>query len=366
MNKLCKFFFISLLWVMLFYPQATNATGTLPDFNKITKQLNDIEQNLKSENFSLQNVEENTNFLYETSNMLASFKQENERESRFVQKQLDALGEEPADGTKELKVIADKRSEFKNELSILKGRIAEADILQVKIDELNLLILSTRNHMLLGDLVTKQAVLIEPQNFIVAMKDLVQFLWNITISPLEWYYGLDNSNRGMVLTYLVAITVILIAALWLGLFLRRLIMRNWGYRPDIENPRYGQKITAALFVAVAYGVIPALIIGGFLAWMIGSQIFGDTFFSTVPSLSIASTYPCLRMLRGSDALIEASASATWPSRALTVAFRANRMLVRHLLTSLSEEATAVVAPVVIRTRYSRTVLSDLSAARADA
>ena len=287
MNKLCKFFFISLLWVMLFYPQATNATGTLPDFNKITKQLNDIEQNLKSENFSLQNVEENTNFLYETSNMLASFKQENERESRFVQKQLDALGEEPADGTKELKVIADKRSEFKNELSILKGRIAEADILQVKIDELNLLILSTRNHMLLGDLVTKQAVLIEPQNFIVAMKDLVQFLWNITISPLEWSYGLDNSNRGMVLTYLVAITVILIAALWLGLFLRRLIMRNWGYRPDIENPRYGQKITAALFVAVAYGVIPALIIGGFLAWMIGSQMFGDTFFSTVLSTSLS-------------------------------------------------------------------------------
>lgn len=284
MNKLCRFLIVLCFGLMLFYLQPAMASDNPAlDFNKITQQLNHIEQSLQSEDFSLQNIEDNTNFLYETSNNIATFKQENEREARFVQKQLDALGDEPADGTKELKVISDKRTEFKNELSILKGRIAEADILQVKIDELNLLILSTRNHMLLGNLVTKQAVLIEPQNFIVAVKDLVQFLWNVTISPIEWYYGLDTSNRGMVLTYLVAIIVILIATFWLGLFLRRLIMKNWGYRPDVENPRYGQKITAAIFVAVAYGVIPALIIGGFLAWMIGSQMFGDTFFSTVLS-----------------------------------------------------------------------------------
>ena len=54
-------------------------------------------------------------------------------------------------------------------------------------------------------------------------------------------------------------------------------MKNWGYRAEVENPRYGQKIMAAVFVAVAYGVIPALIIGAFLAWMIGSQIFSGSF-----------------------------------------------------------------------------------------
>lgn len=264
-------------------PGKTFADDNALDFNKISQQLGTLEQNLQNGNFSLQNIDEHTNFLYETSKNIAAFKQDNERDARFVQKQLDALGEEPTDGTQELKVIADKRTEFKNELSILKGRIAEADILQVKIDELNLLILSARNQKLLGNLVDKQAVLIEPKNFIGAVKDLIQFLWDIAISPAEWYKGLDTSDKGAVLTSLIPIIIILIAAFWLGLFLRRLIMKNWGYRAEVENPRYGQKIMAAVFVAVAYGVIPALIIGGFLAWMIGSQIFSGSFLGIVLS-----------------------------------------------------------------------------------
>ena len=283
MAKIVQFFSVLCLSVLIMLPGKTFADDNALDFNKISQQLGTLEQNLQNGNFSLQNIDEHTNFLYETSKNIAAFKQDNERDARFVQKQLDALGEEPTDGTQELKVIADKRTEFKNELSILKGRIAEADILQVKIDELNLLILSARNQKLLGNLVDKQAVLIEPKNFIGAVKDLIQFLWDIAVSPAEWYKGLDTSDKGAVLTYLIPIIIILIAAFWLGLFLRRLIMKNWGYRAEVENPRYGQKIMAAVFVAVAYGVIPALIIGGFLAWMIGSQIFSGSFLGIVLS-----------------------------------------------------------------------------------
>ncbi len=281
MNKLCKLIFmLSLCFLPLCFSEALAADTEL-DFNKITQQLNNIEQNLQSDNFTLQNIDENTNFLYQVSNSISSYKQEHERDVRFVQKQLDALGEEPTDGTTELKVIAEKRQEFKNQLALLKGRIAEADILQVKIDELNLMILSSRNQRLLGNLINRQSVLIEPQNFIAAIRGLIHFAWEITLSPIEWYYNLDTTDRSVVIRYLIPFLIVLIGALWLGLFLRRLIMKNWGYRPDIENPRYGQKISAAIFVAIAYGVIPSLIIGAFLAWMIGSQIFNDGFFGTV-------------------------------------------------------------------------------------
>lgn len=283
MFRLVKNFLVLGIAVLLWQPTSLQAAETSLDFSKIYQQLSNIEKNLQTSDFSLQNITEQTSFLYEISNDIATFKQDNEREARFVQKQLDALGEEPSDGTEELKVIAEKRSEFKTELALLKGRIAEADILQVKIDELNLLILSVRNQKLLGNLMAKQPILIESQNFVIAIKNAVQFLWEITISPVEWYKSLDTSDRGVALIYLVSIIAILAAAFWLGLFLRRLIMKNWGYHTDVEIPNYGQKLLAAIFVAVAYGVIPALIIGGFLAWMIASQIFDESVFGMVLS-----------------------------------------------------------------------------------
>ena len=281
MVKLFKFFSILCFSVLLTMAASADEHGHLFDFNKILQTLNTMENNLKSGNYTIQSVDENTNYLYQISNEIDEIKRGNEREARIVQKQLDALGDEPQDGIKELDVIAKKRTEFKNELAILKSHIAESDILQVKIDELNLLMLNSRNQKLLGDLVDKKAVLIKPENFISGLTALMGFLWDIAASPVRWYRGLDTSARSYVLTYLIPAFFILVTAFWIGLILRRFIMRNWGYRSDIDNPRYGQKISAAIAVAVAYGVIPSLIIGGFLLWMIGTQIFTIGFFGLI-------------------------------------------------------------------------------------
>lgn len=281
MIKLFKNFFCTFLFLCIMAVNTAAAQGETLPFDSLSQQLNSIEENMKSGNFTLQSIETDLNFLYQVSGDLNSFKQTNEQEAKFVQKQLDALGEPPSDGTEELEVIAQKRTEFKNELAILKSRIAEAQILQVKIDELNILIINSRNQKLLGNLVNKQAVLIEPQNFLAGIKAFISFAWDIAISPILWYKTLDNSSKTYVLTYLLPFIFILIGTFWAGLILRRLIMKNWGYRKDIENPRYGQKISAAVFVAIAYGVIPSLIIGGLLIWLIGMQIFTIGLFGVV-------------------------------------------------------------------------------------
>lgn len=268
--------------LMLFFGQMANAADdNVIEFNAISKKLSSIENSLNEGTFTIQSVDENANFLYQTSNELETAKRENERQAKIVQKQLDALGEEPTDGTKELDVIAKKRKEFKSELAVLKSHIAEAGILQVKIDELNLLILNSRNQRILGNLVNKQSALFEPQNFIAGMKAFIGFIWDITISPVKWYAELNSSDKSYVLTYLIPAFFILIGAFWLGLILRRFIIKNWGYRPDIDNPRYGQKILAAIAVAIAYGAIPSLIIGGFMIWLIGTKIFTIGFFGLV-------------------------------------------------------------------------------------
>ncbi|MBQ8870996.1 MAG: mechanosensitive ion channel [Alphaproteobacteria bacterium] len=282
MTKLFKFFLVCFLVVsQLNFAQAQETQKTF-DFTQTSNQLSQMEQNLKSGDYKLQTIDENSAFLNNLTSILQSIKKENEKELKTVQKQLEALGAEPEEGTIELDELAKKRQEFKNNLAVLTNKIAETDLLQVKIDELNILILNSRNQKLIGSLVNRQSMFIEPQTFILGIKSLISFFWDIAKSPVVWYnVELNEQAKTYVLSYITPIFFILIVAFWLGLLLKRLILTNLGYRQDIENPRYGQKIMASVFVAVAYGVIPSLIIGSFLLWLIGTKIFTIGFFGRI-------------------------------------------------------------------------------------
>lgn len=260
----------------------TQNNETVFEFTKLSDKLSEMEQNLKSGNYNIDSIEENSVFLSELTNTLQSVKKENEKEMKIAQKQLEALGEDPQEGVEELDEMAQKRKEFKNNVAVLKNKIAETDILQVKIDELNILILNSRNQKLIGSLVNKQSALIDPFTFLASIKALVGFFWDIVKSPILWYQNDLNANaQNYVLSYVIPIVFILAGAFWVGLLLRRLILNNFGYRKEIENPRYGQKIIAAVFVSVAYGLIPSLIIGSFLLWLIGTKIFTIGLFGRV-------------------------------------------------------------------------------------
>ena len=252
------------------------------DFSTTSEKLTKMDESLKNGDYTLESIDENIAFLNNLTGILQTVKRENEKELKVVQKQLDALGADPEEGTVELDEMAQKRKEIKNNVAVLKNKIAESDILQVKVDELNLVILNSRNQKLIGNLVNKQSALIEPQTFIDSIKLLVGFFWDIVKSPLVWYNSeLNDQAKNYVLSYLVPIVFILAGALWIGLVLKRLILDNLGYRKDVENPRYGQKIVAAIFVAIAYGVIPSMIIGSFLLWLIGTKIFTIGLFGRI-------------------------------------------------------------------------------------
>lgn len=250
------------------------------EFKKISEQLAQIENNLKNDKIAVEDVDRQTTELYNLSNDLSETKRFNEREAKLVQKQLDAMGEIP-EGQTELKELASKREELKSELSLLKSRIAETDILQVKIDDLNMQTLNFKSQKVIGNLVDKQEIIFLPQTFIESFKSLGIFGIDIVQSPLHWYQRLDDNAKTYVLTYFIPIVFILIAAIWLGLILKRLILKNWGYKESLETPNIIQKSVAAVANAVAYGLVPALIISGFLGWMIGSKIFSVGLFGKI-------------------------------------------------------------------------------------
>ncbi len=154
-------------------------------------------------------------------------------------------------------------------------------MLLAKIDELDALIINVRNSQLLGSLLAYNKPLIYPANFFHATTLFVEFSLDILESPIKWYQGLDEEQQAYVKSNVIPVLFVALLSLWLGIWLRLFIMRHFGYDKDIEHPRYGKKVFAAIFVAIAYGVIPATIIAGFMIWMYSTKVMNSGFFGIV-------------------------------------------------------------------------------------
>ena len=251
------------------------------NYAEISRRLSTMENQLKSSNAESSELSADVKRLSETRAKLSDAKKQNERELEFVQKRIEALGPEPADGSQELEAIAKKRKEFNEEASYQKGQIAEVDVLLAKIDELDALIINVRNSQLLGSLLAYNKPLIYPANLFHATTLFVEFSLDILESPIKWYQGLDEDQQAYVKSNVIPVLFVALLSLWLGIWLRLFIMRHFGYDKDIEHPRYGKKVFAAIFVAIAYGVIPATIIAGFMIWMYSTKVMNSGFFGIV-------------------------------------------------------------------------------------
>lgn len=251
------------------------------NYADLSRQLGRMEGMLKNGQPLSETLSEDVKFLSATRTKLLDSKKNNEKELEFVQKRIEALGPEPTDGSQEIEVIAQKRKEFNEEATYQKGKIAEVDVLLAKIDELDTLIINVRNSELLGNLLNYQQPLIYPSNFFHSTTLFVEYTVDILKSPLNWYQSLNEDQKNFVHSNIIPILLVALLSLWLGIYLRLFIMKHFGYRKDIEHPRYGRKLVAAIFVAIAYGVIPATIIAGFMLWMYSTQVMTTGFFGIV-------------------------------------------------------------------------------------
>ncbi len=251
------------------------------NYAEMNRQLGRMEGMLKNGQPMSDTLSEDVKILSSTRTKLLEAKKRNEKELEFVQRRIEALGPEPTDGSQEIDIIAQKRKEFNEEAAYQKGQIAEVDVLLAKIDELDTLIINVRNTELLGNLLTYQKPLIYPSNFFHATTLFVEYAVDIIKSPLNWYQGLNEDQKNFVHSNIIPVLLVALLSLWLGIYLRLFIMRHFGYRKDIEHPRYGRKLFAAICVAVAYGVIPATIIAGFMLWMYSTQVMTTGFFGIV-------------------------------------------------------------------------------------
>lgn len=249
------------------------------NYNVISQQIYVIEESLKNGQYTMEFLSDSVKTLSDYRTKLTAARKLNEKELQFVLKRIEALGSSE-DGI-EVESITEKRKEFNDEASAQKGLIAEADVMLAKIDELDALIFNVRNKELIGNLLSQKYPLLLPQNFLHATSLFVKFSLDIIKSPINWYNNLSDVQQQDIHLKFIPATLIFILLLWLAIHVRMFIMRHFGYKYDIRNPRFGKKVFAAFLVAIAYGVIPAILIAGFMIWLFGTKIVDGTFFGII-------------------------------------------------------------------------------------
>lgn len=168
-----------------------------------------------------------------------------------------------------------------------KGRIAENDLLINRVDELTALIVIVRNKVLFGNLFVYQDPMIYPSNLLKATGQFLDFCFNIIKSPVDWYRDLTTEQKNTVDSNVFTVILAIGATLAVGYMLRRLIIRHLGYKQNLTAPPpYFTKVMAAFFVACAYGVIPAVLLGSFLVWVIHTKILTIGFFGIALSSAL--------------------------------------------------------------------------------
>lgn len=270
----------------------TEETLTEFDYLKFSTMLNDMDKILKSGSAKPDYLQSGIRLSYTMRNLALEKKKSLEEDMRYTQKKLDALGEAPKGG-KESKLLSQKRQEYSNELGLQKSKVAEADVILARLDEIDTRILNLRSMELFGNLFNKQNPLIKPTNFFEANKYLLSFIYDIIYSPINWYENLSANEKSQVYSNVLPVFFIFILSLILGVYLRLLIMRKFGYNKEIEHPRYGKKVSAAICVAIGYGVIPACIIAGMLIWIASTEIMSGYFASVIGSFLFFSLYVLL-------------------------------------------------------------------------
>ncbi len=286
MKKIC-FILISLFLITVSVTaNAKNTEFALDEnlkFSTINKQLLKIEKTIKSGDTTAEQLQEKSQDIAITRDKILSAKKEVEIELGFVQKRMDVLGPEPAEGQKEAVIIAQKRQEFNKELVAYKAQLAEADILLAKLDEIDAIIINLKNKELLSNLTIKHDNIIFPSVFINHSKQLAVYVADIFHSPVKWYKELSQQQKFDAKSTMVPFVLFVVLSVGIGFYLRRFLMSRFGYNHEIESPRYGKKFIVGLVVVLAYGIIPALLIGGLLFWVKNSQFMSFGLFGIVLS-----------------------------------------------------------------------------------
>ena len=268
------------------------------DLKQISARVIAIEKDVAEESFGDQPFSEVMEYLSDAIIWLEDEIRKLEKESAYAQEALAAFAEAPIEGEED-EAIAEMREKYNAAFTLSKNKLTEAKLVLTETRHVKALADEAHKRLSIGKLIGEKNMIIAPKTFFLATRDAAVFFWQLTISPVQWFKNLNDEGRAEFFSRIWYVLLVFGVALTFGLWLRLYIMRRWGYARIVDQPRYGQKVSVAIITALAYGVIPSLLIGGCLLWEFANQellnsLFGVMlwhllFTSLLVTLSMAAT-----------------------------------------------------------------------------
>lgn len=281
------------------------------DYAKVNKEITNLSDEISTGKVSIEETVPYIKNLSILRSKVSEIKDDLESNSLVVQRRITALGEVPVEG-KETALIAKQRKEFAKDLSEVKSKIVETDLIMTKIYEVESIVLNIRNKRLLNDILAKQESLVYPKNFYSGIKVLTIFSYDILKSPMNWYAGLNQTEKELAKQMTTPVLGSLFAGLIIAFFLNIFIRKKFGYsyKKDSEVPDYNTKIMAAIATAIAYGLVPLSVLGAFLLWLASAPILLNSFFGIcVDNLLLCLLY--MFLLQAVVRVIFAPSNSNW-------------------------------------------------------
>ena len=250
------------------------------ELKTLNKQLIKIENILKQDNVSVKNTVNYTKALNTTQDYAIAKRTVQESNLNEAMQQLAALGDTPTDGTAEPADIAKKRKEITKTIDGYKSQIADADLMINKVDTLNSRILSLRNTSLWNTLKVREQSIMHPKTFYDSLVGFTLFMVDILKSPLTWYNGLTDIQKTDMRVYVLKAGMTMCLAVFIAVFVGLYIRKRFGYRTHIETPTYIQKVSSAIWLFIARGLLPASVLGAFIFWVHNYNLLSNTPFGT--------------------------------------------------------------------------------------
>ena len=194
--------------------------------------------------------------------------------------QLEALGPPPEEGaTPEAEEIVARRQNLAENIAFHEARIKQADLAIARVAGLARQFAARKLESSIERLAKRYPYPLDLDTLIVAAPDALRVLRALGRSPFDWWDSLGMAQKERAVFTRFALVVLL--ALAIGWGIRRALLRRLGRDPTIEAPSYTRRLTGAIAEGVAHGLIPSLILAGFVLRALSADALISGLFAQV-------------------------------------------------------------------------------------
>ncbi len=210
---------------------------------------------------------------------------------------LDALPPKPSadSGETEPEQVAEVRSRITSGLNFARSRSAAATLAITRANQLIAEVAGLERRELADQLNQRQTDPWTVAAFRQGLGESLDALTRIVASPISWRASLDDEQwRSFRTKSLPVLAGGLAAAFAVGFFVRAFLLRRFGYDDGPGHVTQARRLGAAVVLAVADGLIPALLMAILYFWSrhalgaLGAPLFGDAIAGAAIGLAIIS------------------------------------------------------------------------------